>query len=445
MIQKKKYPLMSVLLFLCLLFSLSGLVSAEWRTEDGATTYYSNGQKVTGLKTISKKRYLFDSNGRLITNQVTRYNNKLYVSRADGSLITGWMKYKGKNYYAASSGALKTGLCKRSGNYYYFDPSNGAMVKKNWATIGKSTYYFSSNGKAVRSKIATINKNKYYFNSKGVVQKGLQRIGKYYYVFGASTGKMLYGSVKYGKFYYYLNKKTGRAITNAWKTMNGTRYHYNSMGRRQTGWLVLGSKKYYLDPARQGAMTVGTKKINGKTYTFGKSGYVTYNSSGNIVIQVNRKKCVVTIYDNGVPIKAMACSVGRSGHETPVGTFTIKDHLTWAMLDGPSIGQYSSHFLPEYLFHSVPMHVTNRNPYKVEANDYNSLGKPASAGCIRLCIADAKWIYYNVPIGSTVVISDNAPTPLGKPSVAKMPKGSIGADPTDDFKNPAGYDVTIKN
>ena len=445
MIQKKKYTLMSVLLFFCLFFSLSGLVSAEWRTEDGATAYYRNGQKVTGLKTISKKRYLFDSTGRLITNQVTRYNNKLYVSRADGSLITGWTKYKKKNYYAASSGALKTGLCKRSGNYYSFDPANGAMIKKNWVTIGKSTYYFASNGKAVRSKIATINKNKYYFNSKGVVQKGLQRIGKYYYVFGASTGKMLYGSVKYGKFYYYLNKKTGRAITNAWKTMNGTRYHYNSMGRRQTGWLVLGSKKYYLDPARQGAMTVGTKKINGKTYTFGKSGYVTYNSSGNIVIQVNRKKCVVTIYDNGVPIKAMACSVGRSGHETPVGTFTIKDHLTWAMLDGPSIGQYSSHFLPEYLFHSVPMHVTNRNPYKVEANDYNNLGKPASAGCIRLCIADAKWIYYNVPIGSTVVISDNAPTPLGKPTVVKMPKRSVGADPTDDFKNPAGYDVALKN
>ena len=41
MIQKKKYSLMSVLLFFCLLFSLSGLVSAEWRTEDGATVYYS--------------------------------------------------------------------------------------------------------------------------------------------------------------------------------------------------------------------------------------------------------------------------------------------------------------------------------------------------------------------------------------------------------------------
>ena len=73
-----------------------------------------------------------------------------------------------------------------------------------------------------------------------------------------------------------------------------------------------------------------------------------------------------------------------------------------------------------------------------------SLGKPASAGCIRLCIADAKWIYYNVPVGSTVIISDNEPMPLGKPTVVKMPKNSVGADPTDDFKNPAGYDVSLR-
>ena len=90
------------------------------------------------------------------------------------------------------------------------------------------------------------------------------------------------------------------------------------------------------------------------------------------------------------------------------------------------------------------MHTLRRDPYKVSASDYNKLGKPASAGCIRLSIADAKWIYYHVPIGSTVVISDNEATPLGKPATTKMPKGTVGADPTDDFKNPAGYDVTIQ-
>ena len=441
---KKKRTLLSVLFFFCLVFTLSGLVSAEWRHENGATYYYSNGRKVTGLRTISKKKYLFDSTGKLFTDQVTKYKGKLYVSKKDGVLLTTWGKYKNKSYYATSTGALKTGLCKYKNEYYYFDKTNGAMVKKTWMNLNKKYYYFASTGKAIRNKIATIDKERYLFDSKGVRVSGIKRIGIYYYLFGPKTGKMQLGTIKYGQYYYYFNRKTGRAITNAWKTMsNGTKYHFDSQGRRQTGWLIIGSKKYYLDPAKQGAMTTGKKKINGRTYNFGTNGYVTYNASKNIVVKVNRKACVITVYDNGVPVKAMTCSVGRKGHETPIGTFTIRDHLAWAILDGPSLGQYSSHFLSEYLFHSVPMHTTQRNPYKVSAKDYNKLGKPASAGCIRLSIADAKWIYYNVPIGSTVVISDNAPMPLGKPKTTKMPANSVGADPTDDFKNPWGYDVRI--
>lgn len=441
----KKQTLAAIFLFFCLIFSMSCLASAGWQQQNGATYYYTNGKKAVGVKTIKNKKYLFDSTGRLITSQITRYKGKLYVSQKTGVLLTTWGKYNGKSYYGTSSGALRTGLCRYKNDYYYFDKTNGSMVKKVWVTVNKKDYYFSSTGKAIRNKIAAINNAKYCFDSKGVKVKGVKRVGTYYYVFGSKTGKMQFGSIKYGKYYYFLNQKTGRAITNAWKTMkNGVKYHYDSQGRRQSGWLILGSKKYYLDPSKNGAMTTGKKKIGGKTYNFGTKGYVTYNASRNIVVKVNRKKCVVTIYDNGVPVKAMTCSVGRRGDDTPVGVFTIRDHLSWAILDGPSLGQYSSHFLPEYLFHSVPMHTTTRDPYKVSAKDYNNLGKPASAGCVRLSIADAKWIYYNVPVGSTVVISDNEATPLGKPATTKMPKGTVGADPTDDFKNPAGYDVKIK-
>ena len=451
---KKKQKFMSFILFLCLIFSLSTLVSAKWQTEaDGSRYYTVNGQKVTGVKSISGKRYLFDYNGKLITDQVTRYKNKLYVSRKDGTLLTSWGKYNGKNYYPASNGVLRTGLRKYKNNYYYFNTKNGSMVKKTWVTIGKKNYYFASTGKAIRNKVATINKKRYLFDSKGVRQSGLKRINNYIYLFSTTTGEMQLGTVKYKGYYYYFHRTTGRAYTNQWKYMKYTdqnRYYYDSMGRRKTGWLVLGNKRYYLDPTptdptQEGARTYGKKTINGTTYDFGSKGYLSYSSNSKKTIRVNRKNCVVTIYDEyGAPIKAMACSVGRRGNETPTGTFFIQDHLAWAYLDGPSLGQYSSHFLTEYLFHSVPMHTLTRDPYKVSASDFNKLGKPASAGCIRLCIADAKWIYYNVPVGSTVIISDNEPMPLGKPTVVKMPKNSVGADPTDDFKNPAGYDVSLR-
>ena len=128
---KKKQKFMSFFLFLCLIFSLSTLVSAKWQTEaDGSRYYTVNGQKVTGVKSISGKRYLFDYTGKLITDQVTRYKNKLYVSRKDGTLLTSWGKYNGKNYYPASNGVLRTGLRKYKNNYYYFNTKNGSMVKK---------------------------------------------------------------------------------------------------------------------------------------------------------------------------------------------------------------------------------------------------------------------------------------------------------------------------
>ena len=62
---------------------------------------------------------------------------------------------------------------------------------------------------------------------------------------------------------------------------------------------------------------------------------------------------------------------------------------------------------------------------------YSKLGSRASHGCIRMCCADAKWIYDNVPVGTSVVVTSEA-GPYG-PSPVKTKSGSKykGWDPTD--------------
>ncbi len=438
----KKLWLLLCLVF-CLALSVPAIASAAgWTVEDGVTYYYgSNGKKyVGGPKKIKNKLYLFDKNGALITNQVTSYKNKLYLSQKDGSLLTGWGKQNGRRYYGTSSGYLKTGLQKYKNDYYYFRKKTGNMLKNTWKKVGGYYYYFTGTGKAVRNKIYTIAGEKFYFNSKGQRGSRVVKVGNYYYGFGIKTGRMQYGWVTFGQYTYYFADKTGRACT-GWKKISGERYYFNSYGERQTGWLVIGTKRYYLDPKNNGAQVYGKKKIDGKTYNFGTNGYVTYTPTGKMRIEVNRAKNVVTIYDGDVPIKAMTCSTGLGGAaSTPTGTFQIYQKHAWWQLNGPSYGQYCSRFLPSYLFHSVPVYGTSRDYYGVNPSDYNRLGSPASGGCIRLCVADAKWIYYNVPLGATVVISDTCATPLGKPTVRKMSGTSRGADPTDDFKNPEGHD-----
>ncbi|EET60588.1 hypothetical protein BRYFOR_07406 [Marvinbryantia formatexigens DSM 14469] len=441
---KKKQFFASLFLLVCMLFAMSVAASAyknQWVTTNGSTYYYgSNGKMYTGGPKAIKKNgktylYLFDSKGRLVKNQLTyvKSSKKLYLSLSDGHLLTGFGTWKGQTYYGTSKGYLRTGLQKYGGKYYYFNSSNGQAVKRAWKKVGKYYYYFNGKGRAYHGAVYTINGDKYYFDKDAHRVTGVQKVGDYYYCFHIKTGKMVYGWRKYnGQTYYFANnsKMKGRACTNGIYKISGKRYYFNNLGARQTGWIVLGTKRYYFDPKDGGAQVYGKKTINGTTYNFGTKGYVTYTPSGNMTIRVNRAKNVVTIYDGNTPVKAMACSVGLN-NATPVGTFYIQSHYRWWTLDGPTTGQYCSHFLSSYLFHSVPMSGTDHNPYNVAASDYNKLGQAASHGCVRLCVADARWIYYNCPIGTKVVISDKEATPLGKPAVVKMKAGTVGKDPTD--------------
>lgn len=54
-----------------------------------------------------------------------------------------------------------------------------------------------------------------------------------------------------------------------------------------------------------------------------------------------------------------------------------------------------------YLFHSVP--IDSDGKYKVA--EAEKLGKePASHGCVRLSVPDAKWFYKQLPVGTKIVV-----------------------------------------
>lgn len=161
------------------------------------------------------------------------------------------------------------------------------------------------------------------------------------------------------------------------------------------------------------------------------------------LIKVNRYHNTITIYEkneNGkynIPIKAMVCSVGRKGTETKKGTFQTQGKYRWKYLMGDVWGQYSTRIIGGILFHSV-YYYEYGNPGTLATRQYNMLGSPASHGCIRLTVEDAKWIYDNCSIGTTVVIYDDkdSPGPLGKPKAVRLP-ANVRWDPTDpNQKNP---------
>jgi len=161
-------------------------------------------------------------------------------------------------------------------------------------------------------------------------------------------------------------------------------------------------------------------------------------------IKVNYRAQAVTVYgkdSNGeytVPVKALICSTGI---ETPTGgVYPTLNKWRWKGLMGNVYGQYSTQIVRGILFHSVP-YLTKGDKSSLEWWAYDRLGTYASAGCVRLTVEGAKWIYENCPLGTKVEFySSSNPGPLGKPSAQKIsdkPDYVKGWDPTDpDPDNP---------
>lgn len=165
------------------------------------------------------------------------------------------------------------------------------------------------------------------------------------------------------------------------------------------------------------------------------------NSKNLYSIKVNRRTNTVTVYtydENGdyvVPVRAMVCSCGEFNDEniTPTGEYAVYMKNRWHGLFGDVYGQYVTGFSGHYLFHSVPYKKTAANSLKTD--EFNKLSENASQGCVRLMVADAKWIYDNVDMDTYVQVIDKTAKsdPLGTPPAVKIDP-EVKWDPTDPSK-----------
>lgn len=127
--------------------------------------------------------------------------------------------------------------------------------------------------------------------------------------------------------------------------------------------------------------------------------------SKNRVYLMDGKKVVYTMYASAGEYERQADDKKKS--TTPTGTYYIQAERGDNFYN-PNLNEGANYWTSwlnhgEYLFHTVPTDANGN--YKVA--EAKKLGKkPASHGCIRLSVADAKWINQNVPQGTKVVITD---------------------------------------
>ena len=409
--------------------------------------------KNTPLK-VNGVFYYADKNGRIVKDKLITHNGKRYYFMSDGKRATytkGWYRLPGaKNryyYFGSVAGRVveKTGYQRINGDWYYFSKAGNCYLNK-WTSAGR---YFDSEGK-LASGICTIDGNKYFFSAStskkanGIVSKKkiVKSGGVYYYA--TNTGALLEnGWVKYNGYYYCIENY--KAVTSAFRKMNGVNGYMSSTGKYTTGWVIFNNSQNlvkYVNPTGSDFYKNTTAWIGGLQYRFDANGYRvndrTDEISGPYYVEADIVNCVITIYNKAktIPVKSVRISPGAASTPTPTGTYYLRQLGRWWTLLGPSYGQYCSSVVGAgkggIIIHSVP--VGTKSVYSFSPNAYKKLGKPASHGCLRCCVADSKWIYDNCAgatiriFKGTAVSSEALKGPLGRRAIIPA---TGNYDPTD--------------
>lgn len=348
-------------------------------------------------------------------------------------------KYYWGKYTLKATVSYKDGKTRTVSSEYNFDPQNYYRIGK--ASDSKSRTFYASNLTVKGSKVTV----EVWSKTNGrddVTTYSMSKNGRLY------TTVVNLSKLKHEGTAYFRVKVDGK--------QSGADFVYTI----PTG-VVTKNGWYY-------------EKYNGTTYKFYYKNGVKQTdvsslvSKNKLTIELNRAAGVVTVlaYDSQkksycIPMKAFTVSVGsdvsstktskgltRKSRFTPLGTYSICSNGTAVRYSMKTMvepdksrvyARYATHLVGNVYFHAIA--VSKNSHTALNYKTYNKLGSPASAGCIRMTVADAKWIYDNVKTGTKVKIvkgSKSTPGPLGKPATIKIKSSKVKYDPTD----PAISDAT---
>lgn len=343
---------------------------------------------------------------------------KIEVSVTDNAGIVRVLKNTGKAFIRVKTGTLT--ISKLSNGTAKFRLKN-AYIPGNIKSVRFKVYSIKNGRRSLVKKLIGVYSDKMY-------------IANYQYMVSGRTQVVACGYTQWNKEIKFKTKEFSVKSSEVGK--NGWRYE------KYAGKVY---KFYYKNGEKLTDLTnvMNLKKGNNK-----------------LKIVVNRAACCVTIYaydsqkkDYIIPVKTCTVSVGRdtattsgaagltlSSSYTPLGSYSICSNGTAAKYslkpmgepDGSTVyARWASHVVGNVYFHAIA--VGSQSHYALRASNYNKLGSAASAGCIRMTVADAKWLYDYAAVGSLVKIekgNSSKPGPLGKAATIKIAE-SINYDPTD--------------
>lgn len=165
----------------------------------------------------------------------------------------------------------------------------------------------------------------------------------------------------------------------------------------RTGWC---NKNYLKITPANGTDASNVTKEQETFPAFAQVSYAKAAQPLTVYVSIQDQKVTVVDAKNLV-VQVFPCSTGMEGYETPTGNYTVTNRGESFYNKGLKEGAYYwTQFYGNYLFHSLPFD-ENR---EMIAGEAEKLGQPASHGCVRLSMDNAKWFYDNIKNDTKVVI-----------------------------------------
>jgi lipoprotein-anchoring transpeptidase ErfK/SrfK len=128
---------------------------------------------------------------------------------------------------------------------------------------------------------------------------------------------------------------------------------------------------------------------------------IDYSIIEDFRIEIDLVRQRLIVFHKDEVLKELVCSGGAPESPTPLGEYSTTQKIEYAWVERFGVGAYYwIRFFEDYLIHSVPFDENG----EMIVEEFEKLGNPASHGCIRLRLEEAKWLYETLPLGVKVVI-----------------------------------------
>lgn len=120
-------------------------------------------------------------------------------------------------------------------------------------------------------------------------------------------------------------------------------------------------------------------------------------------LKVSLSSRMLTVLDDGRVVRRIKVAIGRPSAPTPTGRFAVTDRLLTGDPEGPygccilATSAHSPHAIADWnggnriAIHSTP--------------EASSIGQPVSHGCVRVTLANGRWLIAHIPLGTPTLIS----------------------------------------